>query len=56
MAAANAERTKEQMNKASGGDELMAAVMSMLGEMRTLRAEVDRHETSLQVRRRLRSD
>ena len=47
VAEANAERAKAQMTKNDGGKDLMAAVMSMLGEMRQLRAQVNAHEMSL---------
>ena len=46
VAAANAVRAKEQMAKGQGGDDLIASIMSMLSEMRELKAQVQAHETS----------
>ena len=46
VAAANAMRAKEQMAKGQGGDDLIASIMSMLDEMRELKAQVQAHETS----------
>ena len=46
VAAANAVRAKEQMAKGQGGDDLIASIMSMLDEMRELKAQVQAHETS----------